>query len=102
MLGNSTSLKEKRQVVQRLKNRLQNKFNVAVGEVDDIDVHSRLTVGYSIVGSDYKQVDSALKKILNVVNEMHPGQLVDENFHVEQYSHEFRSEMISEKWEEDE
>src|SRR3989344_8267209 len=99
MLGNSTSLKEKRQVVQKLRDRIQNKFNVAVGEVDDLDVHSRVTIGYAIVGSDYKRVDSALKKILDVVNEIHPGSLVDENFHVEQYSHEFHNEMISEKWE---
>lgn len=102
MLGNSTSLKDKRQVVRKLRDQLQNKFNVAVGEVDDLDVHSRLTMGYSIVGSDYKQVDSALKKILNVVHERYPGMMVDENFHVEQYSHEFHSEMISAKWEEDE
>lgn len=102
MLGNCTSLKDKRQVARKLKLGLQSKFNVAVGEVDDIDVVSRLTVGYAIVGSDYKQTDSALKKILNLVNETHPGMLVDENFHVEQYSHEFHSEMISEKWDEDE
>lgn len=102
MLGNSTSLKDKRQVAQKLKGKLQNKFNVAVGEVDDIDTQSRLTIGYSIVGSDYKQVDSALKKILNMVNELYPGMVVDENFHVEQYSHEFQSDMTSEKWEEDE
>ena len=102
MLGNSTSLKGKRQVANSLWVRLKSKFNVAVGEVDDLDIPSRLTVGYSIVGSDYKQVDSTPKKILHVVNEMHPGMLVDENFHVEQYSHEFHSEMISEKWEENE
>ena len=102
MLGNTTSLKEKRQVVQKLRDRVKSKFNLAIGEVDDVDKHSRLTMGYAIVGSEYKVLDSTLRKILNLINEYYPGMLVDENFHIEEYSHEFNSEMISEKWEEDE
>ena len=103
MLGNNMTLKGKRQVVQKLKARLQQKFNLAIGEVDDLDLHQRATMGFAIVGADYKQVDSALKKILNLANEICPGQIIDETFLVEQFTDEHESnELISEKWEFDE
>lgn len=105
MLGNNTTLKGKRQVVQRVRDRLKRKFNVAIGEVEELGVNSQVVIGFAIVGSDYKQVDSALKKILNVVNDINPGMMVDENFHVEQYTAEVdpkMADMIADKWEEDE
>lgn len=39
------SLKDKRQVVRSLKDRLRNSFNVAVSEVDATDLWQRATVG---------------------------------------------------------
>ena len=49
------SLKDKRQVVRSLKDRLRAKFNVAVAELDSTDLWQRATVGVvSVSGSrDY-------------------------------------------------
>ena len=44
-LENSHSLKEKRHVVESLKDRLRNKFNVAVAEIDYQDLWQRAAVG---------------------------------------------------------
>lgn len=49
------SLKDKRQVIRSLKDRLRNSFNVAVAEIDVTDLWQRATLGVvSISGSrDY-------------------------------------------------
>ena len=39
------SLKEKRMVIKSLIQRLRNKFNISVGEVDEQDVHQTLVIG---------------------------------------------------------
>jgi uncharacterized protein YlxP (DUF503 family) len=51
------SLKDKRQVVRSMKDRLRNGFNVAVAELDSTDLWQRATVGVvSVSGSrDYLQ-----------------------------------------------
>ena len=51
------SLKDKRQVLRSLKDKLRNKFNVAVAELDATDLWQRATIGVvSISGSqDYLQ-----------------------------------------------
>jgi uncharacterized protein YlxP (DUF503 family) len=43
------SLKEKRHVVKSLKDRLHNKFNVSVSEIDDQDVHNSSVIAAAIV-----------------------------------------------------
>ncbi len=51
------SLKDKRQVLRRMKDRLRSSFNVSVAELDSTDLWQRATVGVvSISGSrDYLQ-----------------------------------------------
>lgn len=51
------SLKDKRQVLRSMKDKLRNKFNVAVAELDATDLWQRATIGVvSISGSqDYLQ-----------------------------------------------
>ena len=52
-LPNAHSLKEKRHVLSRLKDRLRNRFNVAVSELDHQDLWQRATIGVvSILSSD--------------------------------------------------
>jgi uncharacterized protein YlxP (DUF503 family) len=43
------SLKEKRHVVKGLKDRLRNKFNVAVAEIDDMDLHNSAVIAVATV-----------------------------------------------------
>ena len=48
------SLKEKRMVVKSIVQRLKNKFNVSVGEVDEQDIHQIIVIGISAVCGDQK------------------------------------------------
>ena len=51
-LENSHSLKDKRNVVASLKNRLRHKFNVAVAEIDHQDTWQRATLAAVTVSAD--------------------------------------------------
>ena len=50
-LGETHSLKEKRMVLRRVKDKAQQKFNLAIAEVGDNDLWQRAVLGLAVVGS---------------------------------------------------
>lgn len=66
-LPHSHSLKDKRMVMRRVKDRLRNKFNVAVAEVEDNDVWQRGVLGLALVGNDQRFVGGALDEVVGFV-----------------------------------
>jgi hypothetical protein len=62
-LANSHSLKEKRHVVQGLKERLRHKFNVAVAEIDYQDLWQRALVAAVTVSSDHGLAAQVLESV---------------------------------------
>jgi hypothetical protein len=62
-LENSHSLKDKRHVVQGLKERLRNKFNVAVAEIDCQDLWQRGVVAAVTVSSDHGHAALVLQSV---------------------------------------
>ena len=58
------SLKDKRQVVQSLKGRLQSRFNVSVAEIGSQDIWTEGEIGAAMVGTDPRYVNGALDKML--------------------------------------
>ncbi len=63
----SNTLKEKRQVVRSLIDRIRNRFNVSVSEVDHQNVVSRSVVAVAVVSGDRKTLDSLMSRIENFV-----------------------------------
>ncbi|HJX66320.1 MAG TPA: DUF503 domain-containing protein [Polyangia bacterium] len=63
----SHSLKEKRMVLRRVKDRVRNKFNVAIAEVDENDVWQRGVLGLALLGNDRRFVESALDEVVRFV-----------------------------------
>lgn len=59
----SHSLKDKRQVVRSVKDRLRNSFNVSANEVGLLDVHQRARLAVSFVAHDNAGADATLEKI---------------------------------------
>jgi uncharacterized protein YlxP (DUF503 family) len=76
-LENSHSLKEKRHVVQSLKDRLRNKFNVAVAEIDHQDLWQRAAVAAVTVSSDHVHAEKVLRSVEEEAAAMLGGQLAD-------------------------
>ena len=52
LLGDVHSLKEKRSVVRPIVSELRRQFDVAVAEVDHVDLHRRASVGVAVVAAD--------------------------------------------------
>jgi Uncharacterized protein conserved in bacteria len=61
------SLKEKRMVLRRVKDRAQRKFNLAIAEVGDNDLWQRALLGIAVVGNGRRFVESALDEVVRFV-----------------------------------
>ncbi len=68
-LPEASSLKEKRQIARSLTDRIRNRFNVAVAEVEDADRRQRLTLGVCCVSNDRGHADAMLSAVLNFIEE---------------------------------
>jgi uncharacterized protein len=66
-LGDSRSLKDKRMVLRRVKDRLRQKFNVAAAEVEDNDLWQRAVLGLVVVGNERRFVESSLDEVIRFV-----------------------------------
>lgn len=62
-LENSHSLKEKRHVVKSLRDRLHNKFNVSVAEIDCQDLWQRAVLAAVTVSPDKGQAEKVLQAV---------------------------------------
>jgi uncharacterized protein YlxP (DUF503 family) len=71
------SLKDKRMLVHSLRDRIRNKFNVSVAEVDDGDAHQRAVVGVAHVSNDQQFSNQVLSKIVNLVENERGVELAD-------------------------
>lgn len=67
-LPESRSLKSKRQVIKSLKDRIRNRFNVSVAEVEHQSLWQRATLGIAIVSDEKGFIDQTLQKILTLVH----------------------------------
>ena len=61
------SLKEKRMTVNRIRDRVRAKFNVAVAEVDDNEIWNHACIGIAAVSNDQRHVNEMLSKVVDFV-----------------------------------
>jgi len=71
-LPENESLKGKRQVIQSIITRLQNRYNVSVAEVDNQDLWQRATLGITCVSNHRKHANEILSSVLNFVAQNYP------------------------------
>ena len=62
-LDGAHSLKDKRHTVKSLKDRLRNKFNVAVAEIDYQDLWQRALVAAVTISSDHTHAEQVLQSV---------------------------------------
>ncbi len=77
LIEDAHSLKDKRSVVKGLKDRLRNRFNVAVAEIDGIDTWHRATIAAVTVSKDRLRAEQVLQKVENDAANFLGGALVD-------------------------
>lgn len=71
LLRGARTLKEKRQVVRSMKDRIFNSWKVAVSEVDLQDICQSIVLGVAVVGTDAVTVQSLLEEITQAMR-VHP------------------------------
>tara|TARA_B100000029_G_scaffold516253_1_gene627998 strand:+ start:7226 stop:7507 length:282 start_codon:yes stop_codon:yes gene_type:complete len=79
-LPQSRSLKAKRQVLKSLKDRIRNRFNVSIAEVDHQDLWQRGTLALAIVSGEKKYVNRMMQQILAIVYSEPRLQLLNHSF----------------------
>jgi uncharacterized protein YlxP (DUF503 family) len=66
-IPDSQSLKDKRHILLSLKDRLRDKFNLSVAEVDGQDLWQRTVLGLACVANETRHVNQVLEQALNVI-----------------------------------
>jgi hypothetical protein len=71
------SLKDKRQAIRSVKDRIASGFNVSIAETDAQDEHRRCVFGVAMVGTERAYVEGALAKVVDLVRETSSVVLTD-------------------------
>ena len=77
LIHESHSLKAKRGVVKSVKERLRNKFNISIAEVDQLDKHNFAEIGISTIGIDSQFVESTLQKAVQFMENDYRFEIVE-------------------------
>jgi uncharacterized protein YlxP (DUF503 family) len=73
----SRSLKDKRQVVRSVQDRLRNHFNVSVAEVDALDHRQLAVLGFAMVAAEAATVRKTFEQILEALRAHPVAEFID-------------------------
>jgi uncharacterized protein YlxP (DUF503 family) len=79
------SIKEKRQIVRSLKDRVQRKFKLSIAEIDFQDSLRFAQIGAVLVSNSRQYGESVLQKLLHFAEDMVPGRIRDADVFSEFY-----------------
>ena len=71
-LRGSGSLKDKRQVVRSVLERVRQRYRVAAAEVDDQEEWQLATLGFSCVSNSHRHADEVLDSVIAYIEETRP------------------------------
>jgi len=80
LIHDSSSLKEKRLVLNRMKDRLKNKYNVSVAELDFLDKWQRSRIGIALIGNQYSHVEQSLRRVFDYLDNSDSYEIIDYSF----------------------
>ena len=82
VLGQSRSLKDKRQVVLSIKDRLRQQFNVSAAEVEAQDNRQFAVLGFAMVGNEAFHVRTTFEQIVSALRSHPVAELVDHQMEI--------------------
>jgi uncharacterized protein YlxP (DUF503 family) len=77
LLREARTLKDKRQVVSSIKDRLRNRFNASVAEVDELDDRQLAVLGVAMVGNEAHPLKIALGQMVEALRGHPVAELID-------------------------
>ncbi len=72
----SGSLKRKRQILQSIKTKIKNRFNVAIAEVGEQDLWQKAILGVTTVANDRSFVNEVMDKVVGLISSYPEVQIV--------------------------
>jgi uncharacterized protein len=81
LVRESRSLKDKRQVVRSIKDRLRNRYNVSVAEVEAQDHRQLAILGLAMVSNEGSHIRTVLAEIVQLLRSHPVAELID--YHLE-------------------
>lgn len=63
------SLKGKRQIIKSMKEKIRNRFNVSIAEVEKQDLWQRATLGLACVANGKVQANRVLSKVIHFIEQ---------------------------------
>ena len=78
VLEGHRSLKEKRQVVRKIKDSVFSGFKIPVSEVGHQDLWQRAELGFAVVGNSKQKLNSIIDKILDRIYELGSSHLINQ------------------------
>jgi uncharacterized protein YlxP (DUF503 family) len=82
LIPQSNSLKSKRQVLKTLKDRLHNKFDVSVAEVDHNDLWQRALIGVAVVANQNNFARQVLSEVLEYIQRENGVEVINYNIEI--------------------
>ena len=79
ILPGSNSLKEKRLALKSIKDKVRNRFNVSIAEIDYQEKWQRTKLGIVQIGNDYGYIDKNLHSIFNLIDQYDLIEIVHHN-----------------------
>ena len=76
-LADAFSLKDKRKILSMIKDRVKNKFNASIAEVDEMDKWQKAVIGVSVVSNDKKHLYSYMDKIVDFLESYNRVRIID-------------------------
>lgn len=76
-LLDSRSLKDKRRTIKSIKDRVRNRFNVSIAEIDSLDNWQWATLGVACVSNDSGFTNSILSNIVDFIDRIDTAELAD-------------------------
>ena len=73
----ASSLKEKRMVVKSLTDKMKNRFNISVAEIEELDNHKVAVIAFSMVTNEVAHANSVIDKVINYVENNTDAEIFD-------------------------
>ena len=76
-LPENHSLKDKRQAIRKIVEKIRVRFNVSVMEIEQTNLWQRAVVGFASVGVNQDHVNMALERIIEFIESLYLGEIID-------------------------
>lgn len=82
LVRESQSLKDKRQVVKSIKDRLRNSFNVSVAEVDEEEHRQLVVLGLAMVSNEAGHIRQVFQEIVSALKSHPIAEFIDQEMEI--------------------